>query len=182
MNERRLRFEPLRVAHAELLLAYEVRNREHLAPWEPARSAAFFTLDAQRESLQRSEELSAKGLRARFAVFERGGSEIVAVVNLNDIRRGVIEEAILGYSVDAAHVGRGYATEAAGWAVAHAFGAMGLHRVHASYQPTNVASGRVLRKLGFAIEGYARDYLYINGAWTDSILTAKINDAWVPAP
>ena len=44
------------------------------------------------------------------------------------------------------------------------------------YQPNNERSGRLLRSLGFTVEGYARDYLYIDGAWRDHVLTAKIRD------
>ena len=57
---------------------------------------------------------------------------------------------------------------------------IGLHRVEANYQPSNERSGRLLRSLGFTVEGYARDYLYIDGAWRDHVLTAKIRDEALP--
>jgi ribosomal-protein-alanine N-acetyltransferase len=31
------------------------------------------------------------------------------------------------------------------------------------------------------VEGYARDYLYINGCWEDHILTSRTNPDWKPA-
>jgi len=52
------------------------------------------------------------------------------------------------------------------------FGLLGLHRIMANYLPTNERSARLLRRLGFTVDGYARDYLYIDGAWRDHILTA----------
>jgi [ribosomal protein S5]-alanine N-acetyltransferase len=48
---------------------------------------------------------------------------------------------------------------------------MRLHRVHANYLPINVRSGRLLARLGFRIEGYARDYLF-NDRWHDHVLTS----------
>ena len=36
--------------------------------------------------------------------------------------------------------------------------------------PNNVASKRLLERLGFDEEGYAKDYLRINGRWEDHIL------------
>jgi ribosomal-protein-alanine N-acetyltransferase len=45
----------------------------------------------------------------------------------------------------------------------------------ANYIPTNERSGLLLKRLGFAVEGYARDYLLINGQWRDHVLTALTN-------
>ncbi|MNL86782.1 ribosomal-protein-S5-alanine N-acetyltransferase [compost metagenome] len=47
----------------------------------------------------------------------------------------------------------------------------------ANYIPENERSGALLKRLGFEVEGLARDYLKINGAWRDHVLTARINDA-----
>ena len=41
-----------------------------------------------------------------------------------------------------------------------------------NHLPTNVASAQLLRRLGFTVDGYARDYLYIDGAWRDHVLTS----------
>ena len=60
--------------------------------------------------------------------------------------------------------------------VAHAFDELKLHRVEAACVPTNLASRRVLEKAGFALEGQARAYLKINGAWADHLLFGIVND------
>jgi ribosomal-protein-alanine N-acetyltransferase len=57
-----------------------------------------------------------------------------------------------------------------------AFGALRLHRVEAACIPTNAASMRLLEKAGFEREGYARQYLCINGAWQDHVLYARLAD------
>ncbi|WP_416995596.1 hypothetical protein [Aeromonas salmonicida] len=44
-------------------------------------------------------------------------------------------------------------------------------------QSITLRSGTLLEHLGFEREGYARDYLMINGRWKDHILTALINPA-----
>ena len=51
-----------------------------------------------------------------------------------------------------------------------------LHRLEAACIPTNVASIALLEKSGFAREGYARQYLCINGMWQDHLLYARIKD------
>jgi len=182
LETERLRLEPYAPQHAQEILDYYSRNRPHLDPWEPARAASFYTLDYQRNECEQAEAANRRGEFVRFAAFAKDGGALVALVNLWNIRRGVIHSATIGYSVDAAHEGRGYATEAAGAAVDHGSGALNLHRVETSYHPTNERSGRVLRKLGFTVEGYARDYLYMRGAWRDAILVSRTNPAWVPSP
>jgi ribosomal-protein-alanine N-acetyltransferase len=61
----------------------------------------------------------------------------------------------------------------------YVFDELGMHRVQANYQPVNERSARLLRCLGFVVEGYARDYLFIAGAWRDHVLTS-ITDPRAP--
>ena len=180
LKTERLRLEPLASHHASELLDYERRNREHLRRWEPARDESFYSLESMQRDIARCELMAADAKGFRFATFEANGTSIVAMVNLWDVRRGVFQSATLGYAVDVDHQGRGYATEAATAAIQFAFQELGLHRIETSYQPENSASGRVLRKLGFVVEGYSRDRLFINGAWRDGILVSRINPDWVP--
>jgi len=60
----------------------------------------------------------------------------------------------------------------------YVFGDLNLHRVMANFMPHNLRSNAVLRRLGFTVEGYARDYLYIDGAWRDHVLTSLTNPNW----
>jgi ribosomal-protein-alanine N-acetyltransferase len=174
----RLVLEPLSTRHAEAFLAYHVRNRAHLERWEPQRDESFYALDRQRAEIRASEADAQAGVSARFVALRPGDPEIVASVNLWNIRRGVSHSAVIGYSVDARYEGRGFVTEAARAVIRYAFDVLNLHRLETSYQPTNERSGRVLRRLGFAVEGYARDYLFLNGAWRDGILVSLTNPSW----
>jgi ribosomal-protein-alanine N-acetyltransferase len=116
---------------------------------------------------------SVRGFRTR-------SDDIVGSIDLLSILRGMLQSAMLGYSVDATREGRGYATEGARAVVRFAFDELNLHRVEASYRPTNERSSRVVRKLGFVVEGYARDYLFLNDAWHDGILVSLTNARWRP--
>lgn len=62
--------------------------------------------------------------------------------------------------------------------VAHAFDALGMHRVMANYVPDNARSARLLERLGFEKEGIAKKYLFIAGEWRDHVLTSRVNEAW----
>ena len=78
--------------------------------------------------------------------------------------------AALGYCLDDRAWGRGFATEAATALLAWAFEALDLNRVQAMTDTRNIASGRVLEKLGFRREGTLRE---------DCIVEDEVSDSWV---
>ena len=45
-----------------------------------------------------------------------------------------------------------------------------MHRIFATTSPDNVASIRILEKIGMKKEGYLRQNLLVRGAWRDSVL------------
>jgi [ribosomal protein S5]-alanine N-acetyltransferase len=158
-------------------LAYFERNRDHLAPWDPPRPDGFYTEAFWRERLLRDhDDLAAdRALRLALQWREPPDGEVIGVLNFNQFVRGAFQATTVGYSLDHGAVGKGVMFEALEAASAHMFNMLGFHRVMANYMPHNERSGRLLRRLGFVVEGYARDYLYIDGAWRDHILTALTN-------
>jgi ribosomal-protein-alanine N-acetyltransferase len=73
-------------------------------------------------------------------------------------------------------VRRGHMRAAVRALVPYAFSALRLHRVEAACIPTNTASIHLLESCGFQREGYARQYLCINGLWQDHLLYARLKD------
>ena len=103
---------------------------------------------------------------------------IIGIIGISNIVRGAFHAAYLGYNIAAAEQGKGLMTEALQEVIPFAFEALNLHRLMANYRPENLASGRVLAKLGFVKEGFAEKYLMVNGEWADHVLTALRNDNW----
>ena len=64
---------------------------------------------------------------------------------------------------------------------AFAFAELRLHRIMANYRPENTRSAQVLERLGFRREGIAHDYLFIDGAWRDHVLTALVHPTYDPS-
>jgi [ribosomal protein S5]-alanine N-acetyltransferase len=81
-------------------------------------------------------------------------------------------EGSIGYTLAQANWGQGYATEVATGLLHFGFETLGLHRIHAIVEPENVASRRVLEKVGMRREGHLRDHRYAKGRWRDSLLYA----------
>lgn len=84
--------------------------------------------------------------------------------------------AAFGYVVNRRYWGHGYATEAAGALVSCAFQALRLHRVWATCDARNVASWRVMEKVGMRREAAFRRDVFQKGAWRDSYLYARLDD------
>ncbi|MBC3186318.1 GNAT family N-acetyltransferase [Corynebacterium sp. zg-331] len=95
-------------------------------------------------------------------------------LTLGGIQRGAASECWIGYWVHAGYTGRGVATAACALGTDYALGPLGLHRVTATYLPTNPASGTVLHRNGYREEGYLRANLHIDGAWRDHHLVAQV--------
>jgi ribosomal-protein-alanine N-acetyltransferase len=87
-------------------------------------------------------------------------------------------EADIGYELAPSHWGRGYATEAARAIVHFGFAELGLHRIWSRCIADNVASARVLEKLGMRLEGRLREHEYFKGRWWDVLLFAILDYEW----
>jgi [ribosomal protein S5]-alanine N-acetyltransferase len=159
---------------APTLLAFMKENREFLEQWEPVREQGFYTLDAQAADIEASAADATADQRHAFGIFLE--AELVGRIALSQIFRGIFQNAYLGYSIGERWNGQGLATEAVGVAMDFAFGELDLHRVQAAVMPRNAGSIRVLQKNGFREEGYAVDYLCINGVWEDHCIFARTLD------
>lgn len=177
----RLVLRRLCLEDAVALLDYEFRNRVRFAPHGPLRTDEDFLLpgfEARVESQLRDVEA---GESSRWVVrLRETPGEIIGHVAITAIQRGVRQAASLGYGIDERHEGRGLTSEAVAAVVAYAFNALNLHRVEAGHRPENLASARVLQKLGFEREGLAREYLYLNGVWEDQVRNGLCNPLWKP--
>lgn len=173
----RLRLSIPGPADCHELLAYARRNQAHLAPWSPPPPADWNTLDnAQRRALlYREQAMAGNCFRFWAKRLDDLHGEYVAAVTLSQIVFGPRRACSLGYHADAQCQGRGYVYEAARAVVDFAFQRLLLHRVEATYVPHNERSARILQRLGFVQEGFARSYLFVGGRFQDHVLSALIN-------
>ncbi|MEM1452017.1 MAG: GNAT family N-acetyltransferase [Planctomycetota bacterium] len=170
------------VSAAQRVLEYCKRNRAHLSAWEPRRPDEYFTKSFWVRQLAGAREEYEAGASVRTILVRRDptahreGREgrVIGVVNLSQIVRGAFQAGVLGYSLDREFEGQGLMTEGLGALVDHALDELGLHRLMAAYRPENARSAGVLERLGFEKEGFAKNYLFIDGAWRDHVLTALV--------
>lgn len=164
------------------IIRYYTANHEHLAPFSPIRPHDFLTEPYWQQQIAKSHDDFANDRSLRLALFDRARpSLMIGEANFNGFVRGAGQFCYLGYTIDASYQGGGYMTEALHAAIRYVFDELHMHRIMANYLPHNQRSGKLLRRLGFVVEGYARDYLLIDGAWQDHIMTSLTNPDWTPA-
>jgi ribosomal-protein-alanine N-acetyltransferase len=151
-------------------------SRAFLTPWEPTWPADDLTRSAFRRRLRRYADDQRNDQAYAYFLFRSGDQVLVGGLTLANLRRGVAQAGSLGYWVGAPYARRGYMTAAVRALIPYAFTTLRLHRLEAACIPTNAASISLLEKTGFEREGYAREYLCINGQWQDHLLYARLKD------
>ena len=178
IETRRLRLVIAQPGLEEALARFYQENfAGHLDRWSPPMPADKFDSAYWARQLPVFADEFDAGTTARWVLLAPGGGEpeVVGTSNFTQIAKGPFRACVLGYQVARAHEGRGLMHEALEATIDHAFRELRLHRIMANYRPENGRSGRLLERLGFVREGYARDYLFIDGAWRDHVLTSKTN-------
>ena len=115
--------------------------------------------------------------RYNFAVVLRAEGTFIGVCFL-EMKAKEPQQGNLGYLLGRNYWGQGYATEAARAVLDFGFRKLDLHRIYATCRPANVASSRVMEKLGMRREGHLRQHRHIKGAWQDSYLYAILDHEW----
>jgi ribosomal-protein-alanine N-acetyltransferase len=171
--------------HGAMSRFIETNFHGHLARWSPPAEPGLFTEDFWRERLALAVDEFHADRAARFVMRQRAtpGGEIIGTCSYTNIVRGAFQACHLGYQIGQAYEGRGLMTEALRASNRFVFETLRLHRIMANYRPENERSARVLERLGFEREGLAREYLFIDGAWRDHVLTSLLNPlyerAWI---
>jgi len=171
----RVRLRPPERGDYEDWASLRARSRAFLAPWEPSWPPDALSRANFRVRVARYAEDWRTDQAYNFFIFAHDGT-LLGGIGLANIRRGVSETASLGYWIGEPFARQGYMTAALPLVLDFAFGRLRLHRVEAACLPTNVPSRALLLRAGFEQEGYARQYLCIDGKWQDHLLFAILRE------
>ncbi len=126
-----------------------------------------------------SHQLAEEGSGARVVIERASDGSFVGWCSLTrwnpDYR-----SAAMGYCLSDAAWGNGYATEAARALLRWGYDTLDLNRVQAETDTRNIASARVLEKLGFVREGTLREDCIVNGEVSDSWVYGLLRRDWRP--
>jgi [ribosomal protein S5]-alanine N-acetyltransferase len=164
----RLLIRPLKETDTEQLLDLNLRNRvlfESISPVK--RHDSDYTHSKYQKNIKAALDDWKEDKRYEFGIFLKEKDSLIGTISLFFIERKTAERCMIGYSLDEAHNGKGYMTEAVQLVLDFAFGEAHFHRVEAGVMPRNQGSIAVLEKCGFQREGLERDVLRIDGKFED---------------
>jgi ribosomal-protein-alanine N-acetyltransferase len=165
LTDGRITLRPLHRRDGRNWNAVRSANSEWLAPWEathPEGTGRPLTFGAMVRGFDREARA---GRMLPLAVHLNG--QFVGQVTVSGIVWGSLRSGQIGYWIDRSVAGQGVTPTAVAMMVDHCLFGLGMHRLEVNIRPENVASLRVVEKLGFRPEGVRRRYLHIDGAWRD---------------
>ena len=174
LTEGAITLRPLRQRDAREWRSVRARNAEWLRPWEATSPEP--AVDAPPTYSAMVRRLKAEAREGRTMPFVIAfGDVLVGQLTVGGIAWGSLRSAHIGYWVDQRVAGRGIMPTAVAMATDHCFD-VGLHRIEINIRPENLASRRVVEKLGFRPEGMRPRYLHIDGDWRDHLSFALTAD------
>jgi len=168
-----VRLRLLKMRDAKQLERLILGNRKWLRPWEATNPSAPNSFDIR--GMVRGLTRQVDDFSGLPFVIEVDG-EVVGQLNVANILFGSVSSAVIGYWIIPEVAGRGIAPTAVALACDYLFNSVDLHRVEIDIRPENVASLRVVEKLGFRYEGLKERYIHINGDWRDHYVFALTHD------
>ncbi len=160
---------------AGAMARFHARNRHHLR-------MAMTVLPEMEEPAYWESELARRqtAMQAGQAVHliclpkDAGDEEIGALTSFWAIERGDFQACTLSFMIDRSMEGRSLMHAAVAPAMQEVLQRHRLHRVMATHLPENLRSAALLRRLGFVVEGYARDFVRMGGQWRDNVLLSYL--------
>lgn len=143
-------------------------------------SRTMASLDEVKEFIAKCEpEFNQHGTWYQTVLVSKNNGEVIGDVGLHftiqDSSNSTVE---LGYTLHRHYWGNGYAFEALTAILSTLFKDYKKHRICASVDPRNVASMRLLEKLGFRKEAHFVKSLYFRGNWVDDVVFGLLMDEW----
>jgi ribosomal-protein-alanine N-acetyltransferase len=118
------------------------------------------------------------GVGIRWGIRLKDKSSIIGTAGFNNYQKD--HRANLGYDLHVDYWNKGYITEALSKILNFGFNTLGINRIEAEVMQGNIASEKVLEKLGFTKEGILRDWMYWNNNHYDMTMFSLLKEELIP--
>lgn len=162
----------LEPADADLL--YEWENNEEL--WYLSNTVTPFSRFTLEQYILNSHQdiFTAKQLRLMIDKKNPGRNDTIGSIDLFDFDPAN-KRAGIGILITEGERGKGYASEALELLIDYCFGKLELHQVYCNISADNKASLQLFKKHNFTRAGLKKEWIFVNGKWTDEYIFQLIN-------
>lgn len=114
----------------------------------------------------------------QYAVALKDTDELIGDLGCH-LKKEDARQAVIGYTIASKHWRKGYAFEVIPYLLEYLFEDMNMHRVSADCDMENVASYRLLEKLGFRREAHYIESFLVNGVYTSEYHYGMLQREWI---
>ncbi|MCI8327873.1 MAG: GNAT family N-acetyltransferase [Lachnospiraceae bacterium] len=173
---KRLILATLTAEASKNVLRFLQNNRADFEKYDGIKPENYYTQRYQKTLLTYDFNMSLHQKSFRYWLMEKNNpAKVIGTISIQRIERGIFQTCTIGYKMDHEFRKKGYMYEALCEVISLIFHDLKLHRIEAYVKPGNLASIRLLEKLGFQKEGTAFQYIFINGAWEDHLRFSLIS-------
>lgn len=174
LHTKRLLLEKLEMKHAESFYSYRSdAETNKYQGWIP------YALEDCKHFIKNriAEQMNTEGTWFQFAILHKETNELIGDLGIHFLP-GDNHQAEIGCTISKKYHGNGYATEALSQVIDHLFRELKKHRITASIDPNNLASAKLVEKLGFRKEAHFKESILLNGTWIDDVIYAILKKEW----
>jgi len=121
--------------------------------------------------------LPIQGEWIQYAVVLKDTNELIGDLGCH-VKNADSRQAVIGFTIASNHWRKGYANESVPILLKFLFEDMNMHRVTADCDANNIASFRLLEKLGFRREAHFVESFHFNGAYSSEFYYGMLQREW----
>lgn len=127
-----------------------------------------------------SSDIDVPGTWFQFVIIEQMSNQLIGDIGIHFLENDPENKQVeIGYTLDRNYQGNGYATEALTIIISYLFTTLNKHRISASIAPVNIASIKLIERLGFRKEAHFKESLFFHGKWVDDMVFAILAKEWI---
>ncbi len=182
-NSEDLNYFPVLKTQRLLLRKIQLNDAEDMFEYACDPEFAKYTIWTAHQSLEHSKRFVNKIIEfynthqlTVWGIVDTNG-KFIGTCGFGDLQL-IDAKAELGYALSRKYWGKGYMTEAVTAVINFGFSNMPLNRIEARCEPENIASARVLEKIGMKYEGLLRQHIYSKGTYHDLKMYSILKQEW----
>ena len=175
LHTKRLKLEKLEMKHAESFYSYRSdAETNKYQGWIP------YALEDCKHFIKNrvAKEFNTEGTWFQFAILHKESNELIGDLGVHFLE-GDEHQVEIGCTIAKKYHGKGYANEALSKLIDNLFRDLKKHRITASIDPNNLASAKMVEKLGFRKEAHFKESILMNGTWVDDVIYAILQKEWL---